>query len=163
MKIPNNTLFIKATRDGQPAIIWKTPHGWTGAVWDDTPATACYKMYNFCNRDHISAMIDAGALANVSVISAEKVPEDLLRQFPGLDERVIRHYERAYTWSEDVDDITTNLSFYDVWQALERREDVYMYIGPYSDSITRERIFTRLAEILQTDYEYIYQLWLAAV
>ena len=37
--------------------------------------------------------------------------------------------------------------------------DVYDYIG-VGDSIVRERVFARLAEILEMPYDYIYNLWL---
>ena len=37
--------------------------------------------------------------------------------------------------------------------------DVYRYIG-VGDSIVRERLFERLAEELNTTYDYVYNLWL---
>ena len=41
---------------------------------------------------------------------------------------------------------------------LYRDGDVYEYIG-VSDSLIRERIFEKLAEELQVDYQYVYNLW----
>ena len=38
-------------------------------------------------------------------------------------------------------------------------KDVYDYIG-VGDSIVRERVFERLAEILEMPYDYVYNLWL---
>ena len=38
-------------------------------------------------------------------------------------------------------------------------KDVYDYIG-VGDSIVRERVFGRLAEILEMPYDYVYNLWL---
>lgn len=38
-------------------------------------------------------------------------------------------------------------------------KDVYDYIG-VGDSIIRERVFARLAEILEMPYDYVYKLWL---
>ena len=38
-------------------------------------------------------------------------------------------------------------------------KDVYDYIG-VGDSIVRERVFARLAEILEMPYDYVYNLWL---
>jgi len=38
-------------------------------------------------------------------------------------------------------------------------KDVYDYIG-VGDSLVRERVFVRLAEILEVPYDYIYKLWL---
>jgi hypothetical protein len=37
--------------------------------------------------------------------------------------------------------------------------DVYSYIG-VGDSIIRERLFSKLAEQLNTSYDYVYNLWL---
>jgi len=37
--------------------------------------------------------------------------------------------------------------------------DVYRYIG-VSDSIVRERLFERLAEELEVQYDYVYNLWI---
>ena len=37
--------------------------------------------------------------------------------------------------------------------------DVYDYIG-VSDSLVRERLFTELANQLETSYDYVYNLWL---
>jgi len=37
--------------------------------------------------------------------------------------------------------------------------DVYQYIG-VSDSLVRERLFEKLAEELETSYDYVYDLWI---
>jgi len=37
--------------------------------------------------------------------------------------------------------------------------DIYRYIG-VSDSLVRERLFQRLADELNTTYDYVYNLWL---
>ena len=37
--------------------------------------------------------------------------------------------------------------------------DIYQYIG-VSDSLVRERLFQRLADELNTTYDYVYNLWL---
>lgn len=160
MKIPNITLFITANRNGNPVTIWKTPAGWTGA--EEDPTTGGRRMYNYMNRNHIAAMIEAEALTDPEVITAGPVPNDLISAYPGLDESVISYYTYTFEWSEDVDDIPSYLTFYDVLKALDDRKDVYMYLGPYSDSIVRERVFDRLAEVLRVDYEVIYQKWIIA-
>lgn len=43
--------------------------------------------------------------------------------------------------------------------ALDTYKDVYELIG-VGDSLVRERLFRRLAEIMEVDYNYIYQQWL---
>jgi hypothetical protein len=37
--------------------------------------------------------------------------------------------------------------------------DVYRYIG-VTDSVVRERLFEKLSEELEVDYNYVYNLWL---
>ena len=37
--------------------------------------------------------------------------------------------------------------------------DVYEYIGVH-DSLVRERLFERLAKLIDVDYDYVYNLWL---
>ena len=53
-------------------------------------------------------------------------------------------------------------TFQDLWRALERGDDVYDVMGA-GDSIVRERLFDRLAELKRTDYDTIYEMWLGAV
>lgn len=50
-------------------------------------------------------------------------------------------------------------TFQDLWRALERGEDVYDVMGA-GDSIIRERLFDRLAELKRTDYDTIYEMWI---
>lgn len=50
-------------------------------------------------------------------------------------------------------------TFGDMQEALDEGRDVYDVLG-VGDSIVRERIFTRLAEALGTDYDEVYELWL---
>jgi hypothetical protein len=46
-------------------------------------------------------------------------------------------------------------------RVLNNYEDVYEYIG-VSDSLIRERVFWNLSEITTTEYNVIYDLWLAS-
>ena len=41
-------------------------------------------------------------------------------------------------------------------------EDVYEYIG-IGDSIVRERLFERIAEIMECTYDEVYNLWLGDI
>ena len=56
-------------------------------------------------------------------------------------------------------EIKNDITFYDIFYTLDRYKDVYETIG-VDDSIVRERIFVKLAEIMQVDYNYIYNQWL---
>jgi len=50
-------------------------------------------------------------------------------------------------------------TFDDLFYTLDRGLDVYEFLG-VGDSIIRERIFEKLAEIMGVDYNYIYTQWL---
>jgi len=55
--------------------------------------------------------------------------------------------------------IKPNKTFLELSDALDNKEDVYKFLG-VGDSLIRERIFSKLAEILEVDYEVIYNKWL---
>lgn len=56
----------------------------------------------------------------------------------------------------EIDDTAT---FDGLFETLDRRRDVYEYIGVY-DSVVRERLFEKLAELAEMPYSYIYDQWL---
>jgi hypothetical protein len=56
-------------------------------------------------------------------------------------------------------ELNQNSTFSGLLNQLVIGGDVYEYIG-VGDSIIRERLFERLAEELQTSYDYVYNLWL---
>ena len=53
----------------------------------------------------------------------------------------------------------SDATFADILDALNNGVDVYDIMG-YGDSVIRERIFERLADILDVDYDVIYDLWI---
>jgi hypothetical protein len=53
-----------------------------------------------------------------------------------------------------------DVTFEDVFRTLDNYGSVYKLIGVY-DSIVRERIFSMLAVIMDVEYDYIYDQWLA--
>ena len=55
----------------------------------------------------------------------------------------------------------SNNCFMDLFEALENYRDVYKVIG-VADSVVRERLFERLAELTGVEYDDIYNQWLAA-
>lgn len=55
------------------------------------------------------------------------------------------------------------ISFEDYFLVLDGYGDVYSLMGRAADSIVRERIFQQLAEIMNVDYDYIYEQWLRGV
>ena len=56
-------------------------------------------------------------------------------------------------------DINDGITFEDLFHVLDRRQDVYDFLGVL-DSVIRERVFVKLAEIIEADYEYVYDQWL---
>ena len=75
--------------------------------------------------------------------------------------KIREFYLEAFPTDELGIEIDPTATFGGVYQTLESYGDVYEYIG-VSDSIIRERIFERLASILECDYETIYSKWLQA-
>lgn len=56
-------------------------------------------------------------------------------------------------------DIKSEVTFYDVFYALDHHHDVYETIG-VGDSMIRERVFQKLCDIMGVEYDYIYSQWL---
>lgn len=52
-----------------------------------------------------------------------------------------------------------HISFQYLYNVLLKHEDVYKAIG-ISDSVVRERLFDKLADLLDTTYDYVYDLWM---
>lgn len=62
--------------------------------------------------------------------------------------------------TDDVgNEINPDLTFNDLIIAMYYREDCYRVLG-VSDSLIRERVFEKLADIFVTGYDDIYELWL---
>ena len=70
--------------------------------------------------------------------------------------------KKFYLENYPSDDLGTELSdtatFAGLLFELYKDGDIYEYIG-VSDSLIRERLFEKLAEELQVDYQHIYNLW----
>ena len=69
-------------------------------------------------------------------------------------------YLNEYPTDELGVELNENATFVGLLDVLHNNtKDVYDYIG-VGDSIIRERVFERLAEILEMPYDYVYNLWL---
>lgn len=66
-----------------------------------------------------------------------------------------------YMGAYEEDDLGDRLNgtFKGALQTLLRGDDIYDYIG-VGDSLIRERLFSKLAEMLDVDYDEIYNVWL---
>lgn len=72
-------------------------------------------------------------------------------------------YLKEYSTDSVGNDLLDNITFYDLFYALDRRKDIYITLfgsEDLGDSLVRERIFEKLAEIMGVDYNYIYEQWL---
>ena len=78
-----------------------------------------------------------------------------------LDEKVKDWYVKEYPTDDMGEDIDPEVSFMDVFHALDNYEDIYDVLG-VGDSIIRERVFTELADRMDVDYDYIFDQWLKA-
>lgn len=57
-------------------------------------------------------------------------------------------------------EIDADATFDGLFETLDRCRDVYEYIG-IADSVIRERLFEKLAEIIDMPYDYVYYQWLS--
>jgi len=70
-------------------------------------------------------------------------------------------YIKEYPTDELGAEINNDITFYDLFVVLDTYKDVYEALNVF-DSIVRERVFSKLAEIMNVDYNYIYEQWLRA-
>ena len=70
-------------------------------------------------------------------------------------------YMAAYPTDNLGPSIDPEATFIGLFETLDGYQDVYRYLGE-GDSIIRERCFSKLAEIMDVDYNYIYEQWLRA-
>ena len=70
-------------------------------------------------------------------------------------------YMTEYHGDELGAELNNEITFYDLFVVLDTYKDVYEALNVW-DSIIRERVFSKLAEIMNVDYDYIYEQWLKA-
>ena len=76
------------------------------------------------------------------------------------NEKVKDWYVKTYPEDTLGQSIPEDLTFYDVFYCLDRRNNVYELLAPADDSVIRERVFQELAKIMDVDYDYIYDQWM---
>lgn len=74
-----------------------------------------------------------------------------------MDEKIRDFYMRKYPQDELGAELS-DASFGDLLAALVAKRNVYEVIGE-GDSIIRERLFERLADLVGVGYDTIYELW----
>ena len=83
-----------------------------------------------------------------------------------MKENIYKWYIKEYPNDEEAEYINREISFYDLFAAMcfYNENDAYeMMIAGTNDSVVRERIFQKITEILNTNYDLIYNLWLNKV
>lgn len=70
-------------------------------------------------------------------------------------------YKKAYPDDEMGEELKDNITFYDLFDALDNYKDVYEF-ADIEDSLVRERLFQKLSEIMEFDYNVIFDQWLRA-
>ena len=73
--------------------------------------------------------------------------------------KVKEWYLKEYNTDELGKEINEEITFYDIFYALDRYKDIYEILG-VEDSMVRERVFQKLADIMKVEYNYIYEQWL---
>ena len=68
-------------------------------------------------------------------------------------------YMMEYPDDELGEEMNKDVTFYDLFVVLDTYKSVYDTLNVW-DSIIRERVFSKLAEIMSVDYDYIYEQWL---
>jgi hypothetical protein len=80
---------------------------------------------------------------------------------PKGEESILVYYVNHYPEDELGLEIKAKATFKGLNEVLDNKKDVYSYIG-VEDSLVRERVFIRLAQINRVDYDVIYKKWLEA-
>ena len=75
------------------------------------------------------------------------------------EESILVYYVNHYPEDELGLEIKAKATFKGLNEVLDNKKDVYSYIG-VGDSLVRERVFIRLAQINRVDYDVIYKKWL---
>ena len=77
--------------------------------------------------------------------------------------RIKEWYLKEYSSDSLGNQLLDSTTFYDLFYALDRKKDIYTTLfgnEELGDSLIRERVFEKLAEIMGVDYKYIYEQWL---
>ena len=111
----------------------------------------------FANMSNVSSSDDINweqiAKSGTPISIAPAIRKEL------ADESILDYYVNEYP-TDELGSELKDISFADVWDALNSHgKDIYDVIG-VGDSVVRERIFDRLSEITNLDYDAIYYLWL---
>ena len=72
------------------------------------------------------------------------------------------YYLENYPTDDLGTEINKEATFLGLYNELINKRDVYEYLH-VSDSLVRERVFDKLAKLLNEPYQYIYNLWIEPI
>ena len=78
-----------------------------------------------------------------------------------MDMKVRDWYKEAYPTDSMGDEIDDYITFNHIFVCLDSYDDIYDYLP--GDSIIRERVFEKLAEIIDVSYDYVYEQYLRGI
>lgn len=76
-----------------------------------------------------------------------------------MKQKIRKWYMSEYPTDDLGAYINSKVTFSDVLNGMRKKIDFYNILGA-GDSIVRERVFQKMSEILDCDYNYIYRIWL---
>ena len=94
--------------------------------------------------------MDTGLKNNNKYMKTTSKPETNVREW----------YIENFKDDEVGEDINKDVTFYDVFTALDTYKDVYELLGESVDTIIRERVFDELSRIMGVAYDEIYDKWM---
>jgi len=108
---------------------------------------------------------ESAIVANKSDEEEKLVRESISFQNEGEEEdtdplslKVRDWYKETYPTDDMGDEIDDYVSFSHIFHCLDSYDDIYQYIP--GDSVIRERVFEKLAELMGVDYDYVYDQYL---
>ena len=78
--------------------------------------------------------------------------------FNGKQDTIQKWYLQKYRSDELGKEINPKYTFGNAMVCLMNGDDIYDLLG-VNDSVVRERVFSRLAELMKIDYDVIYNTW----
>jgi hypothetical protein len=78
-----------------------------------------------------------------------------------METKIKEWYVKEYPTDELGAEISEDITFEDLFVVLDTYKDVYEALNVF-DSLVRERVFSKLAKIMNVDYNYVYEQWLKA-
>ena len=117
------------------------------------------KPYSYAELESVLKKFDHTKYADGGHRFGEVEEYNLVRK--GMFEYIKNYYLNEYPTDELGADINPRADFDGLLMVLNEGDDVYEYLG-VTDSLVRERVFEKLANIMGVEYNVIYDMWLSS-